>query len=283
MKEDKVSVIIPTHNRPKLLKECLLSVFKNETCEIIVISDHPNKKTEELMNILLEKNTNLIFIKNKNNGAASSRNLGLKKSSGDIIVFLDDDCSVPKNWIKNIKKEHKKFNHEIIFGDVKPKNYKLIPYFSYIIEQPRKYPTLIANSSYKKIVTKKMLFNENIKIGEDLDFNYRCIAKGFNYIYSQNFEIYHEYRTNLKDFLIQQFNYGVSRYFIFSKLNDYPYHSENNYFLKRLKRFVFLPFINTKMAFLDKRKDFILILFLSILQQTVYSCGYIFGYTGLKK
>lgn len=95
-----LSIIIPTYGRDLTLKRCLDSIFIdsaniNTLFEVIVIDDAKSQSTKEIVESF--SNTNfLYFTKNHNKffndkGAASSRNLGIKKAKGKYILFLDDD------------------------------------------------------------------------------------------------------------------------------------------------------------------------------------------------
>jgi glycosyltransferase involved in cell wall biosynthesis len=91
METPLVSVIIPTYNRPRLLKETLDSVMLQsfQNFEIIVIDDGtPNNKNEELCT-LYERIT---YRKIDNSGGPSRpRNAGIKIAKGKYIAFVDDD------------------------------------------------------------------------------------------------------------------------------------------------------------------------------------------------
>ena len=87
-----VSVIIPTYNRKDFLIKALDSVL-NQTyanIEVLIIDD---ASTDDTKNSILKYNDNRIkYFKNPTNlHAAESRNIGIKKSSGELIAFLDDD------------------------------------------------------------------------------------------------------------------------------------------------------------------------------------------------
>jgi glycosyltransferase involved in cell wall biosynthesis len=92
-----ISVIIPTHNRPKLLSRSMCSVI-NQTekiDEIIIVDDANSKETQELVDYF---NLSYIrYVKNEKHGVSSSRNLGIHKASSDFIAFLDDD----DEWLKD--------------------------------------------------------------------------------------------------------------------------------------------------------------------------------------
>lgn len=94
MKTEKplISIIIPTYNRPDLLKKAIKSAsdqtYKN--LEIIIIDDASTKDYQKIIKNLNKKN--VTYIKNKTRkGGGYSRNIGIKKAKGKFIAFLDDD------------------------------------------------------------------------------------------------------------------------------------------------------------------------------------------------
>jgi glycosyltransferase involved in cell wall biosynthesis len=85
-----VSVVIPTYNRVSRLKRAIDSVcnqsFKH--IEIILIDDGSTDETE----IMVRENfPNISYIKTENRGVSAARNLGIKKSRGEYVAFLDSD------------------------------------------------------------------------------------------------------------------------------------------------------------------------------------------------
>ena len=97
----KVSVILTTYNRPELLSKAIASVlFQTYTnFELIIIDDCSDKSTEKVINSF--QNNKIIYIRNKNNiHLSSSRNIGIDKSSGEYICFLDDDDTWHKDKLK---------------------------------------------------------------------------------------------------------------------------------------------------------------------------------------
>jgi glycosyltransferase involved in cell wall biosynthesis len=94
----KVSVVIPCYNSENWIKETLISVF-NQTynnIEIIIIDDGSKDNTRKVLNkyILDDK---IKYFNQENKGPASARNLGIEKSTGKYIAFLDSDDI----WINN--------------------------------------------------------------------------------------------------------------------------------------------------------------------------------------
>ncbi len=88
----KVSVIIPTYNRPHYIWRAIQSVL-NQTLqdfEIIVVDDGTKKRADKVVAKFADDR--IIYIQNQQSlGGGASRNVGIKKARGKYIAFLDDD------------------------------------------------------------------------------------------------------------------------------------------------------------------------------------------------
>ena len=99
-----VSVIIPYYRKKQYISRALKSVT-NQTykkLEIIIIYDDSNKSDLKFIEHISSKDKRIkIFVNKKNLGAGLSRNVGIKKSKGKYIAFLDADDL----WYRN-KTDH---------------------------------------------------------------------------------------------------------------------------------------------------------------------------------
>ena len=100
----KISVVIPTFNRPKLLTKCLNALvaqsIPKSDFEVIVVSDGPDNETLlALMPWLKKKKLNLFYDHTEKKGPAAARNLGWLKAKAKLVAFTDDDCLPDKNWL----------------------------------------------------------------------------------------------------------------------------------------------------------------------------------------
>jgi hypothetical protein len=85
----KVSVIIPTHNRPEMLPRAVASAFgAGADVEVVVVDDASRDETARVCRAL--KGIRYIRLE-VNQGVAGARNVGILRSAGEYISFLDDD------------------------------------------------------------------------------------------------------------------------------------------------------------------------------------------------
>lgn len=95
MKNEMVSVIIPTHNRSNTLERAIKSVISQTypEIEIIIVDDNANNEEErQKVKKIVENYNNINLIQNKVNlGGGQSRNEGIKAAKGKYVAFLDDD------------------------------------------------------------------------------------------------------------------------------------------------------------------------------------------------
>ncbi len=88
----KISVVIPTHNRPDRVKNAIQSVVDQsfKDIEIIVVDDAGEKSAESVVRCI--NDDRIIYIRHKKNrGGGAARNTGIKKARAEYVAFLDDD------------------------------------------------------------------------------------------------------------------------------------------------------------------------------------------------
>lgn len=104
-KRAQVSLIITTYNWPSALKIVLESVaLQQVTCslEVIIADDGSEQETRRcIQKAQMRFPFPLYHVWHEDKGfrAASIRNRAIEKSSGDLIVFIDGDCVIPKDFI----------------------------------------------------------------------------------------------------------------------------------------------------------------------------------------
>ena len=95
----QVSVIIPTYNRAQRLGKAIDSVLaqSHQDFELIVVDDGSEDNTDELIE---NYNSDIVYIRQENSGAAAARNRGIEKARYNLLAFLDSDDWFAENKLK---------------------------------------------------------------------------------------------------------------------------------------------------------------------------------------
>ena len=106
--EYAVSIIVPSYNSEKTIKNCLDKISKESgrlNSEIIVVDDCSTDKTVEIIKTF--QNIKLIELES-NKGAGNARNKGAEKAIFENLCFVDSDINISEQSILNLVKRLKK-------------------------------------------------------------------------------------------------------------------------------------------------------------------------------
>jgi glycosyltransferase involved in cell wall biosynthesis len=97
MKRPMVSVVVIAKNEEKNIGDCLasLSMLDYPNYEVVVVDSSADRTAD-----IAKSFRGVRVVKNSKPGFANARNLGVRKSRGEIIAFTDADCIVPRDWLK---------------------------------------------------------------------------------------------------------------------------------------------------------------------------------------
>lgn len=101
----RISVIIPTYNRIDSLRRTFsyLEKSKLKPLEVLII-DQSNADFSKLIQTLCgeEDELNVVYIHLEKPSSTAARNVGIKMSKGDVLVFMDDDVDVDAETLSNV-------------------------------------------------------------------------------------------------------------------------------------------------------------------------------------
>lgn len=175
MKKELISVIVPIYRVEKYLRRCLDSII-NQTytnLDIILIDDGSDDGCAMICDEYKSKDSRISVIHKTNGGVSSCRNIGIEKSRGKYIVFVDSDDYVSLNMIEvlyenmiSTKSDISIGNFRYVYQDYSIDNY--FPKYELVVCDNKKYDYLY--DEYYNIVSiipwvkiyKKDLF-KNIK------------------------------------------------------------------------------------------------------------------------
>lgn len=182
----KVSIIVPVYNTAKYLSMCIESLI-NQTLkdiEIILINDGSTDESESIIKKYKDKRIKYIF--KKNEGIGKTRNLGIEKTNGEYLAFIDSDDYIEPNFCEVMYNKAIKDECDIVICDYyKDINERLeeVKFASFKDTNLKENPEIInlinlgpCNKIYKKDLFKnqKNRFVENLKY-EDAPFVCRLL------------------------------------------------------------------------------------------------------------
>lgn len=256
MKSKKISIIVPIYNAQKYLKKCINSLINQsyKNLEIILIDDESTDNSPKICDEYSKKDKRIKVIHKLNGGVSSSRNEGLKNTTGDYILFVDADDYIEPNCIEECLNIIEKYHPDIIkFGFTKELNlYKKKNTFTVktntLIEE-KNYNNLIYkyilttpdfcniwNSIIKKEICIQNQFDTNLTLGEDYLYFIKCLTKSKR-IYFLDKHLYHyvinnnsiTHKFNIKQ-NIEKLKNGITANIKIQKLiNDNGYTIKKDY------------------------------------------------------
>ena len=101
MNNELISIIVPIYNTEKYLHQCLDSIL-NQTYtnfEVLLVNDGSTDSSGIICQEYVENDSRFRYFEKNNGGVASARNLGLERSGGAYITFIDSDDWVEPNYL----------------------------------------------------------------------------------------------------------------------------------------------------------------------------------------
>ena len=188
----KISVVVPVYNVEKYIKESIESLLKQSFSdfELILVDDGSTDKSASICDFYASKDSRIKVFHKQNGGVSSARNLGIEKSVGEWIAFVDSDDYVDAKYLENLYKSA--YSCDLIscgffvtneFGEKMNSNVNPSGFFyqkdiadvvnnDWIVTSPWAHlikASLIKNNSIK--------FYENRSMGEDTIFVLSCLDK----------------------------------------------------------------------------------------------------------
>jgi glycosyltransferase involved in cell wall biosynthesis len=231
-KYPRYSVIVPSYNRQEEIKELLESFtaldFDPERMELIIADDGSRDETGQLVESFRNRlSFPLHFYSQENQGPGAARNMGMEKARGNFYIFIDSDCTVPSDWLRNIDHHLRQENADAFGGRdsflptfpdlLKAINYSMTSFITTGGLRGRKgkklakfYPRSF-NMGLSRDLYRKIGGFGSLRHGQDIEYSHRIIKSGARLIYIDDAIVFHKRRTSIKKFFRQVFNWGIAR------------------------------------------------------------------------
>ncbi|KPJ56685.1 hypothetical protein AMJ49_04220 [Parcubacteria bacterium DG_74_2] len=248
----EISIAIPTKDREKDLLKCVESV-KDQTLlplEVLIIDDGKISELTKssIQKLLSEKQISFRYFKKNKPSLAESKNLGAKRANGNIILFLDDDVVLERDYLERLlevwekNKEDKKlagvsgmvtnvkekyliekiFNRIFFLYSLRP--WSILPWgfqtHDYNLRKEEKTEwTPCGFTSFRKEIFDQCQFKP-LQSGrtalEDIEFCWRLKKDGYYFIITPFAKLIHnESQTGREEAMISGYKEGFNRCLIF--------------------------------------------------------------------
>ena len=172
----KISIIIPVYNTEKYLEECLNGLiyqsFKN--FEIICVNDGSTDNSYKILKSFEKIDERIYIFSQINKGPGIARNIGIKESKGEYLLFLDSDDVFINTMIEDMYVNIKNNDSDIVVCNsnnfVKNGNEKIFYKANYVFLDDK-----IMNKTFQSMDVKKDFFNLFIWWPWDKLFNKKFI------------------------------------------------------------------------------------------------------------
>ncbi len=207
-----ISVIIPAYNIEDYIERCLNSVCEQtyDNLEIIVVDDGSTDNTGKIVDAVAEMDSRIIPIHKENGGVSAARNIGLDRACGDYIGFVDGDDVIEKDMYEVL------LNNAIKYGaDISHCGYKMVfpdrvdYYYNtgqiriqdncqgvYDLVKADIVEPSLGTKLFKKEIMSGIRLDVEIKINEDLLFNYYLFKKAKKSIFEDLPKYHYVIRKN---------------------------------------------------------------------------------------
>ena len=201
----RVSVVVPTRDRPQLLKRCLAALeAQTLPVEVVVIEDTEGQ------------------------GPAWARNEGVRRAGEEVVCFTDDDCAPAPVWAEALTAPILAGEVEVTTGPVSMGEgataadrawQAIVNYLQVRAAVPGSASpgfVVTANLAVRRSLFDRLSFDESFPAaaGEDRDWGERAARDGALLRYVPAASVVHQKGMSARDFLRQQYRYsrGAVRY-----------------------------------------------------------------------
>lgn len=228
MKDCLFSIVIPTYNRPCQLRVCLTALgavdYSRERFEVLVANDGGDVPPEELCRDLTARMSLQIFSQ-PNLGPAAARNAAVARSRGRFLVFTDDDCVPPPDWLTRLETAVGRTPDALVGGRTinlladnlySAASHLLLEYvYDYYSDSAVADRRFFASNHFALSAegfARIGGFDEAFRAAEDREFCRRWVASGGMLIYDPDVVMYHAHDLGLLTLPRQHFHYGRGAY-----------------------------------------------------------------------
>jgi GT2 family glycosyltransferase len=217
-----ISVILTTYGRPEQVRQALEAVAAVEApaggFEVVVVDDGSPQPVDAIVSPFADR-IPVRLVRQQNGGCAKARNTGAAASNGRYLVFLDDDCTPPPDWLTRIEAGFARHPEAMIGGrqeNILTRNrfsaasQLMVDFLLETANGNREAGTYLNNIALSRAAFNAIGgFDERFAhAAEDRDLCDRWVAAGRRIIYDPSLIVYHAHHLTWRTYWVQHYRYG---------------------------------------------------------------------------
>ncbi len=217
----KISVVVPTYNRVRLLRRTLATLFRQDLnpdqYEIIVVVDGSADGTPAFLSGLRAP-CELRVVEQPNRGLPAARNAGIKAACGELVLFIDDDILCSATLVRAHLEAHGNHDPCVVFGatflspespqtlsaDLEKGAWRRI-YRPLMRDQPPQFPVHASLGNNASAPHSLLLncrgYDEQMSFLQDYELGIRVWKTGVPFNFAPSAVVYHLQTKSIRDLL----------------------------------------------------------------------------------
>ena len=221
-----VSIVIPVKDREEELGRCLDTLdrlaYPGDRIQVIVVDDGSSDGSAD---VARRHGALVVPSGGCGRGPAAARNRGAAAASGELLAFIDSDCTASEGWLAELIPAFSDPATAAVGGlvdgmrDAGPLDrYEAVMSSLSLGSRERSGNTgddTFYLPSCNLLVRRKAFlgaggFSDGMHVGEDVDLTWRLRDRGWTIRYLPQGRVWHEHRARLVPFMSRRFDYGTS-------------------------------------------------------------------------
>lgn len=221
-----ISIVIPVKDRAGELQRCLTSLsnlnYPQEKLQVIVVDDGSSDDSP-----LVARRFQALLVPSGGigRGPAAARNVGASMAGGDILAFIDSDCTASTEWLNELIPAFTDPAMAAVGGQVDGMCSESA------VDRYETVMSSLALGSHERtgsggsdtfylpscnLLVRRAAFRsaggfkDSMHVGEDVDLTWRLRDKGWTISYLPAGNVLHEHRSSIRSFMSRRFDYGTS-------------------------------------------------------------------------
>jgi glycosyltransferase involved in cell wall biosynthesis len=196
-----ISFVVIAYNEEHHVCRCLEAIEAQEGLEnheIIVVDDGSTDATADLVREMQVRNDSLRLIEQANHGRGAARAAGVKSAAGDLIAMVDADICLPHNWLATCLSSIEEY--DVVGGTAVPDGDVTYLYNTFrltAVGAPATTTVTGNNGLYRRRVFDHVMFDEQLREGEDIDINHKLLARGYRLACLAGLQVEHHENKSL--------------------------------------------------------------------------------------